>query len=106
MIAGVFAGLAAHASRHQAILAAPDTILTPAVLDFYDVASRSLAEASELVLKLIEDDIVLPRNRAVRILQLGYGPLTQLLLALQQRRDIALTLLEPDRRRCDAARRA
>ncbi len=106
MVAGVFAGLASHASLHKAIIAPADSILSPAVLDFWDLASRSFSEASELVLKLIEDDIVLPRNRAVRVLQVGYGPLTQLLLGLQQRRDLALTLLEPDRRRCDAARRA
>jgi acyl transferase domain-containing protein/NADPH:quinone reductase-like Zn-dependent oxidoreductase/acyl carrier protein len=106
MIAGVLAGLAAHAVKHGAVLMGADSILTPTVLDFYDLAAKSLIEASDIVAQLIDDDIVLPRNRAVRVLQLGYGPLTQSLLALQQRRDIALTLLEPDRRRCDAARRA
>ncbi len=106
MIAGVLAGLAAHTARHSAILMPANSILTPTVLDFYDLATKSLVEASDTVARLVDDDIVLPRNRAVRVLQLGYGPLTQSLLALQQRRDITLTLLEPDRRRCDAARRA
>ncbi|HWB47713.1 MAG TPA: SDR family NAD(P)-dependent oxidoreductase [Stellaceae bacterium] len=106
MIAGVFSGLAAHAVQHRAILVPAETILTPTVLDFYDLSSKSLAEASDFIARLIEDDIVLPRNRSVRVLQLGHGPLTSSLLALQQRRDITLTLLEPDRRRCDTARRA
>ena len=106
LIAGAFAGLAAQAVRQRAILTAPDQILTPAVLDFYDRGAVSLAEISDTVAKLVDDDMVWPRNRAVRVLQIGYGPLTQSLLAMQQRRDIVLTLIEPDRRRCDAARRA
>ena len=106
MIAGVYAGLTARAVRDRAILAAPESILTPTVLDFYDRAALPLAAASDAVAKLFEDESIWPKNRAVRVLQIGYGPLTQILLAWQQRRDVVLTLLEPDRRRCDSARRA
>ena len=40
---------------------------------------------------------------SAKILQVGYGLLTQSLLALHRKRDIALTILEPDRRRFDSA---
>jgi phthiocerol/phenolphthiocerol synthesis type-I polyketide synthase C len=106
MIAGVFAGLTARAVSDRAILAAPESILTPTVLDFYDRAALPLAAASDALAKLLDDETIWPKNRAVRVLQIGYGPLTQSLLGLQQRREAILTLLEPDRRRCDSARRA
>jgi len=105
LMGGVFAGLAAQASRHRSILSVPETIMTPTVLDFCDLAALPLAVASDAVIKLLDDEAVWPKDRAVRVLQLGHGPLTQPLLALQRRRDINLTLLEPDRRRSDAARR-
>ena len=49
------------------------------------------------------DDALWPKDRALRILQLGSGPLTLSLLTLQRHRDIVLAVIEPNRRRFDSA---
>ena len=106
LIAGRFTGFAEQVSSERAIVGTGETILSTSVLDFYDVASVSLRDASELIARLIAHDAFWPRDRAVQILQIGFGPLTQSLLALQGPRDVLVTVFEPDRRRFDLAQRA
>ena len=81
----------------------PQLTLPVSVLDFYDLASVSLRESSTVIERLLGEDALWPKGRALRVLQIGYGPLTQFLIALHHRRDIALTVIEPNRRRFGSA---
>ena len=73
------------------------------MLDFYDAASVSLRQSSDVVERLLENEALWPNDRALRVVQIGFGPLTESLLSLRRRRNIRLTVFEPDRRRFDRA---
>jgi acyl transferase domain-containing protein/NADPH:quinone reductase-like Zn-dependent oxidoreductase/NADP-dependent 3-hydroxy acid dehydrogenase YdfG/acyl carrier protein len=105
LIAGAIAGLAKQVAASRAITASPQSILSANTLDFYDAASASLREASEVVERLLENEALWPNDRALRVIQIGFGPLTESLLSLRRRRNIHLTVFEPDRRRFDRAQR-
>ena len=47
-----------------------------------------------------------PKDRAMRILQVGFGPLSALALALADKKQARLTIFDPDRRRLERARMA
>lgn len=105
-IVGAFVGLAEQVAESRAITASPDSILSASVLDFYDAASVSLRELSDIIERLLDNDALWPNGRALRLLQIGFSPLTESLLALRRKRDILLTVFEPDHRCFDAAQRA
>jgi acyl transferase domain-containing protein/NADPH:quinone reductase-like Zn-dependent oxidoreductase/NADP-dependent 3-hydroxy acid dehydrogenase YdfG/acyl carrier protein len=86
-----------------AISGSPDLALSTSVLDFYDATSVSARQATGVLESLLDDDALWPQGRTLRVLQVGYGPPTQSLVALHRKRDIALTIVEPDRRRFDSA---
>ncbi len=106
LIAGAVTGLAEEVQARRAIVTAPNLRLTPAVHDFWDLTALPLKDASAIFEQLVENDAIWPKDRAVRVLQVGFGPLAQSLVAMSSRRDISLKVLEPDRRRCELAERA
>jgi hypothetical protein len=91
---------------NRAIVVPAESVVSAAVCDFYDVANVALKESSAFVVRLLENEAMWPNHRAVRILQIGFGPLTSSLLSLNRRRAFDLTVLEPDRRRFEPAQRA
>jgi phthiocerol/phenolphthiocerol synthesis type-I polyketide synthase C len=105
-IGGALAGIAEKIAGGRTIGDTIGPILTASVLDFYDAAAVSVRQASGVIEELLDNDALWPRTRALRVVQLGYGPLSQTLLSLRAKREIALTVIEPDRRRFDVAQRA
>ncbi len=106
LVAGAIAGLIEQVRCNRTIVPPAESGMAAAVRDFHDVANMPLKESSDLVARLLENDALWPKGRAVRILQIGFGPLTSSLISLKRRRDIDLTVVEPDRRRIQAAQRA
>jgi len=98
----VAAAIAGQAKRVAAGLTFADPAewsLSASALDYYDAASVPLRLSSNVVARLLDDDALWPKDRALRIVQIGFGPLTQSLLALQRKRDFALTVIETNHRR-------
>ena len=85
-------------------LSAPVTLSNDA-LDYYAVAGVWSALAGEFLSRLTQRVKGLwSIDRAVRVLQIGFGPLTRTLMAMAQAQNIHLTVLEPDRRRFEHAK--
>jgi phthiocerol/phenolphthiocerol synthesis type-I polyketide synthase C len=106
LVAGAISGLLEQVRCSRAIVIPAESVVSAAVCDFHDVANVPLEESSVVLARLLENEAMWPKDRAVRILQIGFGPLTSSLISLARRRDIDLTVLEPDRRRFESAQRA
>jgi phthiocerol/phenolphthiocerol synthesis type-I polyketide synthase C len=106
LLAGAMTGLIEQVHRSRAIVLPAESGVPAAVLDFRDAAGVPLRRSSDLIAQLLENEALWPEGRSVRILQVGFGPLTSSLIALKRRRDIDLTVIEPDRRRFEAAQRS
>ena len=79
-----------------------ETAISKAALDFYNATSVGLREASDALYQvLLANKQLWPKNRALRVLQVGFSPLTHSLITSQQ--EILLTVFEPDRRRYEGA---
>jgi len=103
LLVAALAGLAELVATNRALTLSPEFALPASALDFYDTASFSLRQSSEIVDGLLKDDALWPKDRALRIVQIGFGPLTQSLIELQRSRDLVLTVVELNRRRFDSA---
>ncbi len=80
---------------------------TVSAVDAFDYGGRTAVEAADMVgavLDRLDDDW--PRDRALRVLQVGDGPLSAVVAALAATRSAELTIVEPDRRRLERARLA
>jgi phthiocerol/phenolphthiocerol synthesis type-I polyketide synthase C len=106
LVAGAIAGFVEQVRCNCAIAMPAESVVSAAVCNFYDAANVPLKESSAFVVRLLENEAMWPNHRAVRILQIGFGPLTSSLLSLKRRRDLVLTVVEPDRRRFEPAQRA
>jgi phthiocerol/phenolphthiocerol synthesis type-I polyketide synthase C len=101
LLAAAISGFAKQVAS-SADIPAPDSIISKAALDFYCTTSIALREASDTLYRvLLENNRLWPKNRALRVLQVGFGNLAHSLLSSQ--RDILLTIFEPDRRRYEGA---
>jgi phthiocerol/phenolphthiocerol synthesis type-I polyketide synthase C len=105
-VGGALAGIAEQIAGGDGIDDVIKSTLTANVLDFYDAAAVSVRQAGRIIEQLLTNDALWPQTRALRVAQLGYGPLSRTLLSLRSKRDIALTVIEPDHRRLDTAQRA
>ena len=99
LVAGAISGIVAQARSDRAICLTADPVMAAAVLDFYDAASVPLEESSALVARLLENEGLWPETRALRVLQVGFGPLTSSLIEIKRCHHVELTVAEPDRRR-------
>ncbi len=106
LLAGAISGIVEQARSDRAIRLAAEPAIPAAVFDFYDAASIPLEELSAIVARLLENEVLWPETRALRILQIGFGPLTSSLIEVKRCHDVELTVAEPDRRRFEAAQRA
>jgi phthiocerol/phenolphthiocerol synthesis type-I polyketide synthase C len=104
LLAGAVTSLADHISENHAVRLQPDSILPKAALEFYDSTNIGLTESSDAFWQLLRDIKGLwPTDRAIRVLQIGYGPLTHALTEHADSHNLHLTLLEPERRRLERA---
>jgi acyl transferase domain-containing protein/NADPH:quinone reductase-like Zn-dependent oxidoreductase/NADP-dependent 3-hydroxy acid dehydrogenase YdfG/acyl carrier protein len=105
LLAGELSGLAARLAAERR-MAAP-AVLSNEALDYYAIAGTWATKASEWLEQLMcRVEALWPADRALRILQLGFGPLTQILGAMVQSHNVHLTVVEPDRRRHERAKLA
>jgi NADPH:quinone reductase-like Zn-dependent oxidoreductase/NAD(P)-dependent dehydrogenase (short-subunit alcohol dehydrogenase family)/acyl carrier protein len=104
LLAGAVTGFAQRVMSDRTVAGVPKSILTNAVLDFCDGTSRALSEASNLLSSLIFDlKAFRPKDRALRVLELGFGGLTDSFTSLKQNDFIRLTVFEADARRYERA---
>ncbi|MCW5701009.1 MAG: SDR family NAD(P)-dependent oxidoreductase [Bradyrhizobium sp.] len=105
LLAGALSGLSDQIAKKRAIASSPDSIVSASALDFYK-SGNVFAEAGRRMAEAILQKLpgFWPKDRSLRILQLGYGPLTHS-LALSSRA-VDLTVLEPDRLAFDRAEAA
>ena len=79
--------------------------LSPKVIDGFELgASQVQAGAAHLIGLLRASLSAWPTDRALRILQVGFGPLTNLAVAFADSCQAELTVLDPDRRRLERAK--
>jgi acyl transferase domain-containing protein/NADPH:quinone reductase-like Zn-dependent oxidoreductase/acyl carrier protein len=106
LLAGAVTGFVEEAVRRGSIASSPKARISRAVLDFFELTSVELRQTSLIAERMIGNRAIWPEDRALRVLQIGFAPLTQSLLTLIQRRDATLTVFEPDRWRRELAERA
>ena len=104
LLAGAVTSFAEHTGENRAVRLQPDSILPKAALEFYDTTNIAMTDSSTVFWQLLRDiDGLWPKDRAVRVLQIGYGPLTHALMDHAETHNLQLTLLEPERRRHERA---
>ena len=104
LLAGAITSFADHVETNKAVRLQPDSILPKAALEFYESTNVALTQSSDAFWHLLRDiDSLWPRDRAIRVLQIGYGPLTHALMEHAQSQNIQLTVFEPERRRSERA---
>lgn len=100
--------LAARAGAAMEALARGEADIGPvseAAIESFEVGSNSAAAAAGLLAELLKRG-PWPKDRALRILQVGHGPLSSHALELTRSRRARLTIFEPDSRRLERARLA
>ena len=81
--------------------------LSTSALEFYELAGLSARESSETLSLLLQNPkVVWPQDRALRILQVGFGPATMACHQIARANEARMTVLEPGRRRFEQARLA
>ena len=101
LLAAAISGFAKQVASKVKITA-PETIIPKSALDFYNATGVALRETSEVLHRLLTDNKRLwPKNRALRVLQVGFSHLAHALVASEH--SILLTVFEPDRRRYESA---
>jgi phthiocerol/phenolphthiocerol synthesis type-I polyketide synthase C len=84
-----------------------NSLLTPAMLDFFAAADETANGAVGVLAQLLRvSKRLLPAARAIRVLQLGAGPGGHAIAARAAAGDIHLTLFEPDGARLDRMKMA
>ena len=103
LLTGAVTGLAEQIASNKAITLPTSAFLTTAALDFYDSANVSIGEASDALRKVLgKVQGLAPKDRALRVLQVGFAPLAHA-LASHEDGNILLTVFEPDRRKYERA---
>jgi phthiocerol/phenolphthiocerol synthesis type-I polyketide synthase C len=81
--------------------------LPPAAIDAFHLRSATARASAATVADIVERSRErLPRDRALRILQVGFGPLSALAAAFARQTGAVLSVLETDRRLAERARLA
>ena len=81
------------------------TELPPAAIDAFHLRGATARAAAQVVADVVAASRErLPRDRALRILQIGFGPLSARAAAFTREADARLTVLETDRRLAERAR--
>ena len=78
-----------------------------ATLDAFELGGPSAIAAADVLTAVLDTALAdAPRDRALRVLQVGYGPLSGRVAALLAARGDRLTIYDPERRRLERARLA
>jgi len=102
--------LAASVSRSLEALVAGDLAafnrpIAASTLDAFEVGGIQAVSAAACLSELLERSVkAWPKDRAMRILQIGYGPLSSRAVALAAATHARLTIFDPERRRLERAR--
>ncbi|HWX14837.1 MAG TPA: SDR family NAD(P)-dependent oxidoreductase [Methylocella sp.] len=81
--------------------------IAQSVFESFETGSVSVAAAADLLASLLRPTIeAWPRDRALRILQIGHGPLSRHAVALTQSKEARLTIHDPNPLRLERARLA
>jgi phthiocerol/phenolphthiocerol synthesis type-I polyketide synthase C len=76
-------------------------------LDSFEIGGYQARASAKALMQLLADSVpTWSKDRAIRILQIGYGPLTPLAVAFAAAHDAKITLFDPERRRLERARLA
>lgn len=76
-------------------------------LDAFEIGGCQARGSAAALTRVLEQSYAAwPKDRAIRILQIGYGPLTARTIALAASHDARVTILDPERRRLERARLA
>jgi acyl transferase domain-containing protein/NADPH:quinone reductase-like Zn-dependent oxidoreductase/acyl carrier protein len=76
-------------------------------LDAFEIGGYQARASARTLMQLLEESrSAWPKDRAMRILQIGYGPLTPLAVAFAASQDARITIFDPERRRLERARLA
>jgi acyl transferase domain-containing protein/NADPH:quinone reductase-like Zn-dependent oxidoreductase/NAD(P)-dependent dehydrogenase (short-subunit alcohol dehydrogenase family)/acyl carrier protein len=82
-------------------------LISGSMIESFETGSVSVVAAAELLVGLLRRaEASWPRDRALRILQIGHGPLSWHAAALANARGARLTILDPNPRRLERARLA
>jgi acyl transferase domain-containing protein/NADPH:quinone reductase-like Zn-dependent oxidoreductase/acyl carrier protein/NADP-dependent 3-hydroxy acid dehydrogenase YdfG len=105
LLAGTLSGFAEDVAANRAVAADPASILSKTTLDFYDSTHRATHVASDLLAKLVTGiERRWPKDRALRVLQIGVGSLAQSIVS-HFGNATTVTAYEPDQRRYEQAER-
>lgn len=81
--------------------------LSESAIESFEIGSLAVVAAADLLADLLHRSSEhWPRDRALRILQIGHGPLSSHSVGLALRHDARLTIFEPDQARLERARLA
>ncbi|HMF07140.1 MAG TPA: polyketide synthase dehydratase domain-containing protein, partial [Methylocella sp.] len=79
--------------------------IAESAIESFETGSAPVAAAADLLATILRrSSESWPRDRALRILQIGHGPLSRHAIALMQARQARLTIHDPDPRRLERAR--
>ena len=77
------------------------------VIDGFELGSSKVHASAITIIDMLRASVpAWPRDRAMRILQVGFGPLTNLAVVFADETQARLTVFDPDRRRLERARMA
>lgn len=81
--------------------------IAESAIESFETGSAAIAAAAALLATLLQRTVeTWPRDRAMRILQIGHGPLSRYAITLVQEQEARLTIYDPDPRRLERARLA
>ncbi len=104
LLAATISGVAEEVAANRTLATPTGQILPNSALDFYNATNVVSSAASEALARtLLNCKGVWPKDRALRVLQVGYGPLVHSLASRHNKNDVLLTVLETDRRRYENA---
>ncbi len=104
LLAAALSGFAKRVTASKAVKGAGEPVISRTALEFYNSTNLPLREASAALYRiLLENKGLWPKRRALRVLQIGYSPLAQLLLSSEYKNVLLLTVFDPDRRRFESA---
>jgi len=102
LLAGEVTGLAAQIVAAKSFPADLTPVLTPAACEFFDMADTVASNGGTLLSQLLrQNKKILSGDRALRILQLGAGPLANGIAPLTVEGRVHLTIFETDQHRLD-----
>jgi len=106
-LAGWMSGLVNRIRSDRALLVAKEAFPPESAVDFHEATNSATAAGASAAMKLMDGVSGLwPRDRALRILLIGHGPLTRAVLSPVEGRSVRLTVFETNRRSYDRARGA